>query len=207
MPYKFKRHLEKISSEKAPGPMPSFSLFHMLRAIEIIAEKTIGRSKLAENLSLGEGVTRTILERLKDASLVKTSKAGCTLTDKGLKLLKEYKSVLKRVEIGDNELTFAKYSSAILIKKGGNRIKTGVEQRDAAVRVGAKGVTTIVLKEGRLIIPSVSSNITRDFPKAANQIVKHLKTENDAIVIASGDNIKDAEYGSLAAAWTLLDDC
>ena len=208
MPYQFKRFLEKLSSEKAPGPLPSFSLFHMLHAIEVIAEKKIGRSKLAESLSVGEGAIRTILERLKDAGLIETSKVGCTLTSEGLKLLKECRKILKRAEIGKSELTLAEYNSAILIKKGGYKIKSGVEQRDAAVRVGAKGAITIIFRDGRLIIPSVSNNMAEDYPKATNQIVKRLKPEeNDAIVIVSSDNIREAEYGTLAAAWTLLNDC
>jgi predicted transcriptional regulator len=208
MPYPFKRLLEKISSEKAPGPSPSFSFFDIIRAIEVIDEKTIGRNKLAENLNVGGGAIRTIIERLKDADLIETSKAGCTLTSKGSKLLKEYKSIVKKAEIGKNELALAEYNSAILIKKSGHKIKSGVEQRDAAIRTGAKGATTIIFKKGHLTIPSVSGNMAKDYPNAANQIIRYLKPEeNDAIVIASGDSLGEAEYGSLAAAWTLLDDC
>lgn len=209
MPYLFKQLLEKITIEKAPGPSPTFSIFHMLRAIELIAEKTIGRSKLAENLNVGEGAVRTIIGRLKDAGLVATSKNGCSLTNKGLRLWKEYKSIFKKkVEIVKSELAFADYNFAILIKNRGHKVKSGVEQRDAAVMAGAKGATTIVLKKECLILPSVSSNVTKDFPKAANQIVQLLEPEeNDVIIIGSADNLGKAEYGTLAAAWTLLNDC
>ena len=209
MPYLFKQLLEKITTEKAPGPSPTFSIFHMLRAIELMAEKTIGRSKLAENLNVGEGAVRTIIGRLKDAGLVATSKTGCSLTNKGLRLWKEYKLIFKKkVEIIKSELAFANYNFAILIKNRGHKVKSGVEQRDAAVMAGAKGATTIVLKEGCLILPSVSGNVTKDFPKAANQIVQLLEPEeNDVIIIGSADNLGKAEYGTLAAAWTLLNDC
>jgi len=65
-----------------------------------------------------------------------------------------------------------------------------------------------VFKKGCLIIPSVSHNMTDDFPKAADQIVRLLKpAENDAVVIVSGDTVGEAAHGALAAAWTLLDDC
>jgi len=116
MPHKFKQLLEKITSEKAPGPSPSFSVLHILHAIELISEETIGRSKLAENLKVGEGTVRTIISRLKDANLIATSKAGCTLTNKGLRLWREYKSVFKKkIEIGKNELTLADYNFAVLV--------------------------------------------------------------------------------------------
>jgi len=209
MPYAFKQLLEKITSEKAPGPSPTFSVFHLLRATELIAEKKIGRSKLAENLKVGEGAVRTIINRLKAAGLILTSKSGCSLTVKGLKLWREYKSVFKKkIEIGKSELTLANYSFVILVKNRGLKVKSGVEQRDAAVTAGAKGATTIMLKEGRLIIPSVSNNVAEDFPKAASQIAKILEPEeNDVIIVGSADNLGKAEYGTLAAAWTLLNDC
>jgi len=209
MSHTFKQLLEKIVSEKAPGPSPTFSIFHVLHAIELIAEKSTGRSKLADYLNVGEGAVRTIIGRLRDAGLVTTSKTGCSLTNKGLKLWREYKSIFeKKAEIGKSELTLADYNFAILIKNHGHKVKSGVEQRDAAVMTGAKGATTIMLKEGCLIIPSVSNNVGKDFPKAANQIVRLLEPkENDAIVIGSANSLGKAEYGTLAAAWTLLNDC
>lgn len=209
MPHAFKQILEEITGEKASGPSPTFSVFHMLLAIELIANKAIGRSKLAEELGLGEGAMRTMINRLKDADLITTSKLGCALTSKGLKLWNEYRTVFKRkVEIVKNELTLADYNVAILVKNRGHKVKSGMEQRDAAIMVGAKGATTIMFKAERLIIPSVSDSIAKDFPKAANQTVRLLKPEeNDVIVVGSADSLVKAEYGALAAAWTLVNDC
>lgn len=209
MPYTFKQLLEKITGEKAPGPSPTFSIFHIVHAIELIAEKIIGRSKLAEELEVGEGTVRTIIRRLKDTGLITISKTGCVLTDKGLRLWNEYKTVFrKRVEIGKSELTIADYNFAILVKNCGDKVKSGMEQRDAAIMVGAKGATTIMFKKGRLIVPSVSNNIAKDFPRAANQVIRLLQPEeNDVIVIGSADSLGKAEYGTLAAAWTLITDC
>ncbi|NWG11318.1 hypothetical protein HXY33_06200 [Candidatus Bathyarchaeota archaeon] len=209
MLHSLKQILEKIASEKAPGPPPTFSIFHLLCAIELIAEKPTGRIQLAKNLDLGEGATRTIIDRLKEAGLISISKAGNALTKKGLKFWQEYRSIFeKNVEIGRNELTLADYSYAILIKNRGHKITSGVEQRDAAVVAGAKGATTMMFRRGWLIIPSVSSNVTEDFPKAATQIIKLLQPkENDVAIIVSAVTLKRAEYGALAAAWTLLNDC
>jgi predicted transcriptional regulator len=205
----FKQVLEEIAGEKAPGPSPSFSLFHMLSAIELMAEKPIGRNKLAYNLKVGEGAVRTIISRMKKASLITISKAGCTLTNKGLRLWNEYKTIFKKkVEIGKNELTLADYNSAILIKNRGHKVKSGIEQRDAAVMAGAKSAITIMVKDGRLIIPSVSDNAVKDFPKAANKIIKLLEPEeNDVIIIGGAGSKEKAEFGALAAAWILLNDC
>jgi predicted transcriptional regulator len=209
MPHAFKQFLEKITGEKAPGPSPTFSVFHMLRAIELIGKKAIGRSKLAKELGVGEGAMRTMIKRLKDAGLVTISKLGCALTSKGLKLWNEYNTVLRRkVEIGKIELTLADYNFAILVKNRGHKVKSGMEQRDAAIMVGAKGATTIMFKGKRLIIPSVSDDVAKNFPEAANQMVRLLQPEeNDVIVVGSADSLAKAEYGALAAAWTLVNDC
>lgn len=209
MPHAFKQILEKITSEKAPGPSPTFSILHMIRAIELIAKKAIGRSKLAEELEVGEGVVRTMVNRLKDADLITTSKLGCALSSKGLKLWNECRTVFERkVEIGKNQLTLADYNVAILVKNRGHKVRSGMEQRDAAIMVGAKGATTIMFKAERLIIPSVSDNIAKDFPEAANRMVRLLQPEeNDVIVVGSAGSLRKAEYGALAAAWTLVNDC
>jgi predicted transcriptional regulator len=207
MPYLFKKDLEEITGEKAPGPLPTFSVFHVLRAIELIGEKPVGRNQLAENLKIGEGAIRTIVSRLKNANLITTSKIGCKLTKEGSNLLKEYQSTIKKAQLGKNELTSADYSFAILIKDRGYKLKSGMEQRDAAVVRGAKSATTITFKAGHLIIPSVSENVAEDFPTAAKQLLALLEPkENDVMVITSANTLEEAEMGGLAAAWTLLDD-
>jgi predicted transcriptional regulator len=206
MPNAFKQFFEKLTEEKAPGPSPSFSVFHLLHATELIAEKPIGRSKLAERLSVGDGTVRTIIERLRTAGLITISKEGCTLTIKGSKLWKEYNLMFKKTQIQKNELTIADYSFAILVSDRANMVKSGMEQRDAAVMAGAKGATTLKFQKGRLSFPLENRDVARDYPTAATQVVKYLSPkENDAIVIISADDPKKAEYGAMAAAWTLLD--
>lgn len=207
MPNKLKQVLEKITSEKAPGPSITFSLFHMLQAIELIAEKPMGRGKLAEELKIGEGAVRTVISRLKNAGLIKSSKAGCTLTRKGFKIWDEYKSFFRRkMEIEKNELAFADFNFAVLVKNCGNKVESGMKQRDTAIIMGAKSATTLIFKKGRLIIPSVTDDVRKDFPKAATQIITLLKPEeNDVVIVVSADSLDKAKYGSLAAAWTLLE--
>lgn len=207
MPYKFKQILEKIAGERAPGPSPTFSVFHILNAIEVMAKQPIGRCMLAENLKVGGGAVRTIISRLQKAGLITVSKAGCVLTKEGLSLWKEYKTIFKeKIEIEKSELTLAEYNFAILVKNHAHKVKSGMEQRDAAVMVGAKSATTLLFKGQRLIIPSVSNNVAEDFPRAAGQILKFLKPEeNDVIIIVSANTPEKAHYGALAAAWALLD--
>ena len=199
--------LVNLTREKAPGPSASYSIPHLLLFLELVASKSAGRSKLAEELEVGEGVMRTIIGRLKDDELIETSKKGCSLTEKGLRLWKEYRSIAQKTEIEKNELTFADYSFAILIRDSADKVRSGMEQRDAAVMTGAKGATTLLFKNGHLMLPSTSRNVAKDFPTAINQIGRLLKPkENDVIIIVSSDDRKRAEFGVLAAVWTLLND-
>lgn len=209
MPPKVKSFLEKIAKEKAPGPAPTFSVLHILRAIELAAEKPIGRTKLAAELTIGQGAARTVISRLREAGLLSTSKVGCVLTEKGKKLWEEYQKIFrKKIEIAGSELTHAKHNFAVLAKNCGHKIKSGIEQRDAAVKIGAKCAITIIFRDGNLAIPLVSDNFARDFPATAEQIIKILQPEeNDVIVISGADTPDLARYGTAAATWTLLDDC
>jgi predicted transcriptional regulator len=209
MPNKIKSFLEEVAGEKAPGPTPTFSVLHILRTLELVAEKPIGRGKLAEELKVGQGAVRTIIKRLKNAGLLSTSKMGCRLTSKGAKLWDEYRKIFsEKVEIERNKLIHASYNFAILARNCGNKIKSGIEQRDAAVKVGAKGAAAIIFKEGRFIIPSVSIDAAKDFPNLTEHLIKIFKPkENDVIVIGGADTPQVAEYGAMAATWTLLDDC
>lgn len=202
-----KRFLESLVVGKAQGPSPSFTVFDAVRVLELVARAgSIGRGKLAEKLTLGRGATRTLLTHLTDAGLVSSSRGGCAFTAKGEKVWNELHSLLPwKVEVEQNELTFAAHNVAVLVKDKASNVKKGLEQRDAAVRAGAKGTATLVCKDGKLLLPTVSADVASDYPEAFNAISRLMKPEdNDVIIISSADNAKEAEYGALAAAWTLI---
>jgi predicted transcriptional regulator len=188
-----KKLLESLLKEKAPGPYPSFSIFHLIKAFELIAKTSqIGRYKLSDELKIGQGATRTLIERLKDADLVSTSRKGCSLTTKGEKVWSEFQSTFpQKIYLDKNELTLADCNIALQVSGGGNRLRAGLEQRDAAIITGAR---------------SIIEDVARDFPRVFRQITGLLRLkENDAVVIGSADNWSQAEYGAWAAAWSLID--
>jgi predicted transcriptional regulator len=206
MASKFKQFIENVAGEKAPGPSTTFSAAHIFSALELIAEKPIGRNKLAEKLNVGDGAIRTIINHLKDAGLIETSKAGCTLTTKGLSVWKKFEEFFpKRGEIERTELTNTAHNYAFLVKNSGHKVKSGIEQRDVAIVAGAKRAVVIVSKSGHLSIESVSNDIAKEFPSAANQILKVIQPEdNDVIVIAGADALQKAKNAAFAASWALL---
>jgi len=208
MTSQFKKFIESFARPKGPGPSTTFSMFHIFYALELMAEKPIGRTKLAEKLNVGEGAIRTIISRLKDAGLIVTSKEGCNLTDKGFSVWQKFAEVFpKRIEIEKTPLTTSEYNYAFLVKNRGHKVKSGIDQRDAAIMGGARRAVAIVSKNGHLVIESVSNSIEKDFPEAANKILKDLKPEdNDVIIIAGADNPLKAKRGAFAASWVLLGD-
>lgn len=204
----FKEFIERLASEKAPGPSTTFSMFHIFFALELLAQKPIGRNKLARRLGVGEGAIRTIVRRLKDSGLISTAKEGCLLTEKGMETWKKFEELFpQRTEIEHNELTHSPYNYAFLVRNSGHKIGSGIEQRDAAIMGGAKRAIAIVSMGGHLVIDSVSSNIEKEFPNAAEKILKDLKPkDNDVVIIASAENIMKAMRGAFAAAWVLIGD-
>ena len=93
---------------------------------------------------------------------------------------------------------------AVKIKGRGDRIKIGVEQRDAAIKAGAEGATTIVVRNGAMMIPP-DYNVDHNMPDFANELrgIFELR-ENDVIIIGTGLEYHQAEDGALAAAFELL---
>lgn len=203
----FKRFIESLASPKGPGPSTTFSIFHIFYALEFLAKKPVGRNKLADELNVGKGAIRTIISRLKDNGLIVTSKEGCTLTDKGIRVWKNFEIVFpKRIEIKKTALTTSEFNYAFLVKNKGDVVRSGIDQRDAAIRGGARRAVVIVFKNGHLIIESVSNNIEKDFPESANVILKDLNpAENDVIIIAGSDNPLKAKRGAFTASWMLID--
>jgi len=203
-----RKTLETLTKEKAPGPTPTFQIFHSIKALELISHTPIGRVMLAKKLGIGEGATRTLIERLKNEQIISISKSGCALTGKGVELWKRIeKAIPSKMELEKSKLTLSTCNVAILVKGKANRVKLGMEQRDAAFLAGAKGATTLVMKKGKLTMPSEETDIIETAPETHKKIIGSLKPrEEDVIVIGSADTCDKAEYGAIAAAWTLLSD-
>lgn len=166
----------------------------------------MGRNKLAEKLNVGDGAVRTIISRLREAALIETSKEGCTLTQKGLDIWRQFQEIFpKRVEIPRSELAQSEFNFAFLVKKSAQKVESGIDQRDAAIIAGARKALVIVLKNGHLCIESVSDCIEKQYPKAANLLLKELMPQEDDVIIISGaESYLKAKRGAFAASWSLI---
>ena len=199
--------LRRMARETAAGPSPSFTEIHLAKAIEAVGEKLIGRAGLSKRLQLGEGATRTLIDRLQTERLIKISKAGCELTKGGLSVLKDLDSKFPRkMKIQASSITVGTNNFGILVKNASSRVRKGIEQRDSAVRAGASGAVTFIFKHGRLFMPPLDETEPRELPEISKQLLDVFQPrEGDVIIIAGAETEEEAEHGARAASWTLAE--
>lgn len=189
-----------FNSYFAGGPTPKFTAYHIWKAHQVVAkEGPIGRKALADLLQIGEGSTRTILDKMMREGSVESSRLGITITDRGLRKLDNSGIEARQVELSD--LTLGKFNCAVLIKGIAERVRLGCEQRDEAVRAGAVGATTLVVSGGRIVFPG-----DEEFPE--QNLVAPLRNyfrmdDGDVIVIGSAFSYDAAEKGAVTAALSL----
>lgn len=186
-----------FSSYFAGGPTPKFSLYHIWKAYQVIeTQGPVGRKALADALQIGEGSTRTILDKMIREGSVENTRRGAVLTERGRKRLETSGVVTQPVEL--DGITLGKHNCAVLVKGMADRIKLGCEQRDESVRAGATGATTLVVRDGKVVFPGDDN-----FPD--QESVAPLKRmfdieDGDAIIIGSAFSYEAAEKGAVTAA-------
>jgi predicted transcriptional regulator len=204
------RTLQTISSRYAPSRILSFDIAHIFKALQIIEERGhASRTLLCQELNLGEGAVRTLIKHLKMKELIETSNAGTKMSDKGKKFFAEILSCLpKGCSLPKCSIALGKYNYVVLLKQFSFAVKSGIEQRDASIKMGALGATTLLFSKGRFVMPN--TNIMFDPLKKESAIhellMKKLEpTEGDVIIIGSDDiNRQTAELAAKNAALLTL---
>jgi hypothetical protein len=202
----FLRVIGTVAEKIAPGRDPSFTEAHAVKALEIISSGSVGRVRLSKVLRLGEGVTRTLVKHLKREGLVEVSRSGITLSEFGSKIFSNLRSkISEEVEVKGDALTVGGYNVAILVRNAADTVRHGLEQRDAAIKVGALGATTLVFSQGNLTMPGVSLEVFEKIRPICDELVSKLEPkEKDVIIIGSANDRLSAELGAKTAALKLL---
>ncbi len=199
--------IERVTRKIAPGPAPAFNEAHVVKALEIIGNYgVVGRVRLSKELGLGEGTTRTLLKHLKKEEITQSSRSGISLSEEGERLFSNLRSKLSEgVEVPSSRLTVGAFNVAILVRDSAQAVKSGMEQRDIAIKSGASGATTLVFSRNKLSMPTREEDISVSMPSLHNQLVTKFKPkENDVIIVGSGENRDLAEIGAKMAAIKLL---
>jgi hypothetical protein len=111
------------------------------------------------------------------------------------------------IEIPSSALTLGPFNIAILVKKAGMYVKSGIEQRDLAVMSGAYGATTLIFTEHKLKMPRVAEDIFGKTPVLHTKLVSEFHPEeDDVIIIGSAETKMLAEIAAKRAAFQLIVD-
>jgi Mn-dependent DtxR family transcriptional regulator len=101
-------------------------MFHFIKVLELVADSPVEQGALSKRLGIGEGATRTLIERLKKELILSISKPGCTLTEKGEQLWKRIEQVIpSKIELEKSKLTLPARNVAILAKGKASKVKLG----------------------------------------------------------------------------------
>ena len=194
----------RIMDIPAYGPMFRFTDANVYYALYLLAGgKKIGRKKLAELVGIGEGSMRRILEKFRDWNFIVIKQTGITITKAGLDFLDQIPLRLIEVQLSESS-TIGEFTQGVIVYGVASKIVNGMEQRDAGIKAGASGCTTLVLRDGVLMIPP-DWNLDENSPEIAYKIRKDSAiTTDDAIIVGSGSTKIIAIEAALNAAFDLL---
>ncbi len=192
---------------------PLFQAHHAIITLILVGEHPpLGRYELRSNLTIGEGSVRTLIERLtQNGYIAPYERKGQKLTAKGDRAFnKIMKSIPMGMYLDIKRLALHRYTYVSIVKGLANKIVDGMRQRDEAIICGGydnAGATTLVMRNGLLVIPPKDIKASSVDKKDASLIMRSLKPEDDdTIIIGSAINGNLAREVSIAAVMTLFED-
>ncbi|MGH9977474.1 MAG: DUF4443 domain-containing protein [Nitrososphaeraceae archaeon] len=194
------RTLEEISSGYVPSRILSFDIVHIFKALQLIeARGRISRELLCEELNLGEGSIKTLVKHFKMENMIETSNAGTKLSNKGKRFFDALiSSIPAECKVPRCSIALGKYNYAILLKQLRFAIKSGIEQRDAAIKMGGMGATTLLFRKGKFTMPTLNYDCLKKEPHVHRLLIENLNPEDDDVIIIGSDD-KSGRVAELAA--------
>ncbi len=201
--------LGEVSQRYYPSRILSFEPAHIFKVLQIMHVNTkASRFLLMEEIGLGEGSIKTLVKHLKMKNLIETSNAGMWLTAKGKTLFSKVNDAIPaETDIPECSITIGRFNHAILVRGLAKEVRSGIEQRDAAIRIGARGATTLVFRDDKLFTSDKSYDKPIKDKKLIFEVIEKLQPKNgDVIIIASADNKKIADLAAKRAALETISD-
>jgi hypothetical protein len=201
--------LKEIVAERLAGPRAAISLSNIVKTILVIGQRrAIGRASLSKEVGVGEGVTRTIIARLRKKAFLTVTKKGCVLSKKGETLYSALSAKFIRIaNVEGQELNLGGKYSALLtrgIQSSGHPV---LGYRDTAIRAGANGAILMTSEKGKLAIPSVTDEAGTYAPKLADELRNKFEPrDGDIIIVCGASTYRDAENAAIAVALSMVDE-
>ena len=197
------RALEKVASRYAPSRALSFDVVHVFVALQLIEDGgRTSREAMASGLALGDGSVKTLVKHLKMNGLVQTTNGGTKMTTKGKGICDGLLTVMPaEMSLPRCSVALGKFNYAVLVKEFGFAVRSGIEQRDAAIKMGAVGATTLLFRDEKFVMPATSQDSLKKEPHVRKMMVEKLvPEEGDLVIIGSAENEKTAELAAKSAA-------
>lgn len=196
--------LTKVATRYAPSRTLSFDMVHVFAALQLIedAGKT-SRENLCNELALGEGAVKTLVKHMKMHNLIETSNGGTKMTSKGTGICRELLATMPaELSLPTCSVALGKFNYAILVREFGFAVRSGIEERDAAIKMGATGATTLLFQDDKFVMPASTQDSLKKEPGIRKMLTEKLKPrEGDVVIIGSADsNGKTAELAAKNAA-------
>lgn len=213
---------------------PTFSHVHIFLSLLIFDENPngLGRYRLKEELLIGSGTARSLIEKLKNKikfidviredGSKSNRRSGHVLTKKGMEFLNKFKQNVPFLIAGDLDVlkdiiieSEKNISTICLVKNGSNKMRYGVEQRDAAIMAAGSGATCLEFDGENLNFPIPSSSQGKNEKESVSEKVQNYLIDivskagsnlvkGDVIIIGLGSDFKRSRLASLNAALTLI---
>lgn len=115
----------------------SFDMVHVFKTLQLIEMYGhVSREMLCDELEFGEGATRTLMKHLKMQNFIESTNAGTKMSKNGNALFNEFlSSIPYDLSLSKCSITLGKHNYAVLVKQMGSTVKSGIEQRDAAINM------------------------------------------------------------------------
>ena len=143
---------------------------------------------------------------MKENDLIVIQPDGCKLSKRGEREFQKLKEKIPwSSKVRARSLGIGDKCSAVLVRGATSNVRKGIEQRDAAIRVGALGAFTAVFAKGRFTLPGEGTDCEKDGPRELWSAARSAgPQDSDALIVVGADSEEAAELGTLAAALTLF---
>ena len=184
---------------------PSYNIPQIFYTIMLIGRKTtgIGRYKIKSHIGLGEGATKTLLTRLREAEIIhlESQQKGHVLTLQGNKIYRQLLQIMtfpQPLQNEENEYVIGENAYYTRVKKQYCPLNYpfGINQRDEAIKIGGTGASCLYFDGQHLIFPRTHDK---------SRLVPPLNLdEGDIIIIGGGNSKNSALLATIAAAYSVF---
>ena len=205
----FVKAITNVATRYAPSRVLSFSEVHVFKTLQLMREnQRVSRVMLCRELVLGEGAIKTLIKHMKMDGLISTSNGGTKMTPKGKEICYHLtSSIPSETKLPKCSVALGKFNHAVLLKNLSYVVKSGIEQRDAAIKMNGTGATTLLYIDKKLVMPTyIHRDSLKKEPAIRKLLIGKLKPmQDDVIIIGSSDyNSKTAELAAKNVALSTL---